>query len=93
MNETPAVHLLRLISGQSYLIGYKGSKSYLIIMLNKKVLSAAIIAIAIATVCVAAQEMANAESSELLLKLMTFISLIIFDVYALVAILKDNHKD
>ena len=59
----------------------------------KTVLTAAIIATLIATICVAAQEMANAEHSELLMKLMAFISLIIFDIYALVAILKDNHKD
>ena len=48
-------------------------------MVNKIVLTAAIIATLIATVCVAAQEMANAEHSELLMKLMAFISLIIFD--------------
>ena len=59
----------------------------------KTVLTAAIIATLIATICVAAQEMANADHSELLMKLMAFISLIIFDIYALVAILKDNHKD
>ena len=59
----------------------------------KTVLTAAIIATLIATICVAAQEMANAEHSELLMKLMAFISLIIFDIYALVAILKDNYKD
>lgn len=59
----------------------------------KTVLTAAIIATAIVTVCVAAQEMANAANSELLMKLMAFISLIIFDVYALVAILKDNDKN
>lgn len=59
----------------------------------KTVLTAAIIAITIATVCVAASEMANAKNGELILKLMAFISLIIFDVYALVAILKGNHKD
>lgn len=59
----------------------------------KTVLTAAIIAIAIATISIAAQEMANAEPSELLLKLTVFISLIIFDVYALVAILKDKNKD
>lgn len=62
-------------------------------MVNKIVLTAAIIATLIATVCVAAQEMANAEHSELLMKLMAFISLIIFDTYALVAILKDRNKD
>lgn len=62
-------------------------------MLNKIVLTAAIIATAIATVCVAASEMANAKHGELLLKLMAFISLIIFDVYALAAILKDRNKD
>lgn len=56
-------------------------------------LTAAIMAITIATVCVAASEMANAKNGELILKLMAFISLIIFDVYALVAILKGNHKD
>lgn len=59
----------------------------------KTVLTAAIIATLIATVCVAASELANAEHSELLMELMAFISLIIFDIYALVAILKDNHKD
>jgi hypothetical protein len=58
----------------------------------KTVLTAAIIATAIATVCVAAQEMANAEHSELLMKLMAFISLIIFDIYAIVAILKEKDK-
>lgn len=58
----------------------------------KTVLSAAIIATLAATVCVAAQEMANAEHSELLMKLMAFISLIIFDVYAIVAILKEKDK-
>lgn len=62
-------------------------------MVNKIVLTAAIIATLIATVCVAAQEMANAEHSELLMKLMAFISLIIFDIYAIVAILKDSNKD
>lgn len=62
-------------------------------MVNKILLTAAIIATAIATVCVAAQEMANAANSELLMKLMAFISLIIFDVYALVAILRDKDKD
>lgn len=59
----------------------------------KTVLTAAIIATLIATICVAAQEMANAEHSELLMKLMAFISLVIFDIYALVAILKDKNKD
>lgn len=59
----------------------------------KTVLTAAIIATMIATVCVAASEMANAKNSELLMKLMAFISLIIFDVYAITAILKDNNKD
>lgn len=92
MNETPAVHLHRLISGQSKLISYKGSKSKLI-MLNKTVLAAAIIATTLATLSVAASEMANASKGELALKLMAFISLIIFDVYALVAILKENNKD
>lgn len=62
-------------------------------MVNKIILTAAIIAIAIATVSVAASEMANAEHSELLMKLMAFISLIIFDIYAIVAILRDNKKD
>lgn len=62
-------------------------------MVNKIVLTAAIIAIAIATISIAAQEMANAERSESALKLMAFISLIIFDVYALVAMLKDSNKD
>lgn len=61
-------------------------------MFNKILLTAAIIATAIATVCVAAQEMANAEHSELLMKLMAFISLIIFDIYAIVAILRDKDK-
>ncbi len=61
-------------------------------MFNKILLTAAIIATAIATVCVAAQEMANAENSELLMKLMAFISLIIFDVYAITAILRDKDK-
>lgn len=59
----------------------------------KTVLTAAIIATLIATVCVAAQEMASASNGELALKLMAFISLIIFDVYALVAILKDRDKN
>lgn len=58
----------------------------------KTVLTAAIIAIAIATVSVAAQEMANAEHGELLMKLMAFISLIIFDIYAIVAMLKEKDK-
>lgn len=61
-------------------------------MFNKILLTAAIIATAIATVCVAAQEMANAENSELLMKLMAFISIIIFDVYAITAILRDKDK-
>ena len=61
-------------------------------MFNKILLTAAIIATAIATVCVAAQEMANAENSELLMKLMAFISLITFDVYAITAILRDKDK-
>ena len=59
----------------------------------KTVLAAAIIATMLATLSVAASEMANASKSELALKLMAFISLIIFDVYALVAILKDRNKD
>lgn len=59
----------------------------------KTVLTAAIIATLIATVCVAATEMANASNGELALKLMAFISLIIFDVYALAEILKDSNKD
>lgn len=59
----------------------------------KTVLTAAIIAISLATVCVAASELAKAEHSELLMKLMAFISLVIFDIYALVAILKDKNKD
>lgn len=58
----------------------------------KTVLTAAIIAIAIATVSVAAQEMAVTENSELSLKLMAFISLIIFDIYALAAILRSKDK-
>lgn len=58
----------------------------------KTVLTAAIIATAIATVCVAASEMANAEHGELLMKLMAFISLIIFDIYAIVAMLKGKDK-
>ena len=62
-------------------------------MVNKILLTAAIIATTIATVCVAASEMANAEHGELLMKLMAFISLIIFDIYAIVAILRDNNKD
>lgn len=62
-------------------------------MVNKTVLAAAIIATTLATLSVAASEMANAKNGELILKLMAFISLIIFDVYALVAILKGNHKD
>lgn len=59
----------------------------------KTVLTAAIIATAIATVFVAAQEMTNAANSELTLMLMAFILPIIFDIYALVAILKDSNKD
>lgn len=62
-------------------------------MFNKTVLAAAIIATAIATVSVAAQEMANASNGELALRLMAFISLIIFDIYAIVAMFKDNDKD
>lgn len=62
-------------------------------MSNKTVLVAAIIATMLATLSVAASEMANASNDELALKLMAFISLIIFDVYALVAILKDKNKD
>lgn len=62
-------------------------------MVNKIVLTAAIIAIAIATISIAASEMADASNGGLALKLMAFISLIIFDVYALVAILKDRNKD
>ena len=58
----------------------------------KTVLTAAIIAIAIATVSVAAQEMAVTGNSELSLKLMAFISLIIFDIYALAAILRSKDK-
>lgn len=54
----------------------------------KFILTAAIIATLIATVCVAAQEMTNAEHGEFLMKLMAFISLIIFDIYAIVTILK-----
>lgn len=59
----------------------------------KTVLTAAITAIALATVSVAASEMASAAHGEVLMKLMAFISLIIFDTYALVAILKDRNKD
>ena len=91
-NKARRGHSSQITGGQSLFNRYKGSKVYLIIML-KTVLTAAIIAIAIATVSVAAQEMANVEHSELLMKLMAFISLIIFDVYALVAILKDRNKD
>lgn len=58
----------------------------------KTFLIAAIIATLIASVCVAAQEMANAANSELLLKLMAFVSLIIFDIYAVVAILRNKDK-
>lgn len=61
-------------------------------MVNKIILTAAIIAIAIATISIAASEMANAENSELLMKLMVFISLIIFDIYAIVAMLRDKDK-
>lgn len=61
-------------------------------MLNKTVLAAAIIATMLATLSVAAQEMANASNGELALRLMAFISLIIFDVYAIVAILKEKDK-
>lgn len=59
----------------------------------KIILTAAMIAIAIATISIAAQEMANASNGELALKLMAFISLIIFDIYAIVAMFKDNDKD
>lgn len=62
-------------------------------MLNKFVLVAAIIATMFATLSVAASEMANASNGELALKLMAFISLIIFDVYAIAAILKDFNND
>lgn len=62
-------------------------------MVNKIVLTAAMIAIAIATISIAASEMATASKGELALKLMAFISLIIFDIYAIVAMLKDNNKD
>lgn len=62
-------------------------------MKHKIIYSAAIIATMLATLSVAASEMAGARNGELVLKLMTFISLIIFDVYALVAILKDSNKD
>jgi len=62
-------------------------------MSNKTVLAAAIIATTLATLSVAATEMANASKSELALKLMAFISLIIFDVYAIAAILKGRNKD
>lgn len=61
-------------------------------MVNKIILTAAIIAIAIATISIAASEMANAENSELLMKLTVFISLIIFDIYAIVAMLRDKDK-
>lgn len=61
-------------------------------MSNKTVLAAAIIATMFATLSVAASEMANASNGELALKLMAFISLIIFDVYAIVAILKEKDK-
>lgn len=61
-------------------------------MSNKIVLAAAIIATTLATLSVAASEMADASKGELALKLMAFISLIIFDIYALVAILKDSNK-
>lgn len=61
-------------------------------MVNKILLTAAIIAVAIATISIAATEMASAERSELLMKLMAFISLIIFDISAIVAILKGRDK-
>lgn len=62
-------------------------------MVNKIILTAAIIATAIAAVCVAAQEMANAEHGELVLKLMAFISLILIDIYVIVGMFKGSNKD
>lgn len=59
----------------------------------KIILTAAIIATMLATLSVAASEMANANNSELALKLMAFISLIIFDACAIAAILKERNKD
>lgn len=58
----------------------------------KIILTAAIIATQIAVVCVAAQEMANAEHGELLMKLMSFISLMLIDIYLIVSILKKKDK-
>lgn len=62
-------------------------------MKHKIVSVAAITVTAIATVSVAAQEMANACKGELTMKLMAFISLMLIDIYAIVEIFKDDGKD
>ena len=59
----------------------------------KTFLTAAVIALTFALISVAASEMANASNSELLLKLMAFISLIVADVYMFVLMFKDNDND
>lgn len=58
-----------------------------------KLLTAAIIATMLATVCVAATEMASASASEFLLKLMAFVSLIVANVYMFAAMFKGNDDD
>lgn len=51
-----------------------------------------IIATMVATLCVACVELVNIESSALFIKFFGFISLLLIDIYAIVAILK-NSKD
>lgn len=56
---------------------------------------ALILATMAATLCVVGVELANAESSTQFLKFFGFASLLLIDIYAIVAIMrnKDSHKD
>jgi len=59
----------------------------------KKLLIALILATMAATVCVVGVELANAESSAQFFKFFGFASLLIIDVYAIVAILRNGKHD
>ncbi len=58
----------------------------------KKLSIALIIATMAATVCVAGVELVNAETSTIFIKFFGFASLLIIDIYAIVAILKEKDK-
>lgn len=59
----------------------------------KKLSIALILATMAATVSVVGVELANAENSTKFLKFFGFASLMLIDIYAIVAILRDNNKD